>query len=67
MARVIIRHPRTEHEVGIESGDFRRRKLAQDKDGNPISYEEAGYRIVSYADGQPYQQPAAPKTGEHAP
>ena len=61
MAEVIIRHPKTGHEVGIELSDFRRRKLAQDKDGNPVSYEEAGYRVASYMDGSPYEQPA-PKT-----
>lgn len=61
MALVIIRHPKTDHEVGIEHSDFRRRKLAQDKDGNPISYEEAGYRIVSHMDGSPYEQPKSEK------
>lgn len=59
MAQVIIRHPKTDHEVGIELRDFKHRKLAQDKDGNPVSYEEAGYRIVSHADGSPYEQPKA--------
>ena len=59
MTQVIIRHPRTDHEVGIDSADFKRRKLAADKDGNPVTYEEAGYRIVSLADGSPYEQPKA--------
>lgn len=57
MASVIIRHPRTQHEVGIELRDFRTRKLIKDKDGNNTTYEAAGYRIVSLADGSPYQQP----------
>ncbi len=61
MASVIIRHPRTGHEVGIESGDFKRRKLIKDKDGEDSTYEAAGYRIVSYADGSPYEQPAPQK------
>jgi len=59
MPLVIIRHPKTGQEFGIESGDFKRRKLAQDKDGNQISYEEAGYRIVSHMDGSPFEQPKA--------
>ena len=59
MPKVIIRNPRTDHEVGIDSADFKRRKLAQDKDGNPVTYEEAGYRIISLADGSPYEQPKA--------
>lgn len=64
--KVLIRHPKTGAEYQIESGDFRRRKLFAEPDGNVKTYEEAGFRIVSYADGSPYQQPA-PKTGEHAP
>lgn len=57
MKRVIIRHPRTGHEYAILPQDFRRRKLAQDKDGKPATYEEVGYRIVSYVSGEPYVQP----------
>jgi hypothetical protein len=57
--KVIVRHPKTDHEVGIELSDFHHRKLAHDKDGQPASYEEAGYRIVSLMDGSPYQQPKA--------
>ncbi len=63
MARVIIRHPKTGHEVGIDSADFRRRKLVKDKAGNDVTYEEAGYRIVSHMDGTPYQQPAPKAEG----
>jgi hypothetical protein len=63
MPKIIIRHPRTGHEVGIEAADFRRRKLAQDKNGKPVTYEEAGYRIVSQMDGSPYQQPAPKAEG----
>jgi len=57
MPMILIRHPKTDAEYQIESGDFRRRKLATDKDGNPQTYAEAGYRIVSLADGQPYHEP----------
>ena len=59
MVSVIIRHPKTDHEVGIELRDFRTRKLAQDKNGKPISYEAAGYRVVSHMDGSPVEQPKA--------
>lgn len=55
--RVLIRHPRTGHEYAVLPADFRRRKLARDNDGKPITYADAGYRIVSYVDGSPYQPP----------
>lgn len=58
MAQIIIRHPKTGHEIGIESGDFKRRKLGEGKDGKPVSYEDAGYRVVSHMDGSPFEQPA---------
>lgn len=64
MASVIIRHPKTGHEVGVELRDFRTRKLAQDKDGEPQTYEEAGYRIVSMMDGSPYEQPKSEPKAE---
>lgn len=47
MPQVIIRHPKTGAEYGIQLADFRRR--------------EAGFRIVSLADGSPYEQPALRK------
>lgn len=64
MPEVIIRHPRTGEEYGIQSGDFRRGKHYRNAKGESQTYEEAGFRIVSLADGQPYEQPRAP--GEHA-
>lgn len=63
MAKVLIRHPRTGAEYQIEAGDFRRRKLHQDADGSMQTYEAAGFRVVSYADGSPYQQPAPKAEG----
>lgn len=58
MPQVIIRHPKTEAEYEIDSADFRRGKhyLSQ-ADGSLTTYEEAGFRIVSLADGQPYTGP----------
>jgi len=57
MPEVIIRHPKTGHEVGIELRDFKHRKLVKDKDGNDVSYEDAGYRVISYGDGSHYEPP----------
>jgi hypothetical protein len=56
---VIVRHPKTDAEYGIDSADFRRGKHAVDpKTGELVTYEEAGYRIVSQMDGQPYHAPS---------
>lgn len=55
--RVVIRHPRTGQEFAILPRDFRTRRLAVDKDGQPQSYADAGYQILRYEDGQPYQPP----------
>lgn len=63
MPKILIRHPRTEAEYQIESGDFRRRKLHMAADGTLQTYEEAGFRVVSYADGSPYQAPAPKAEG----
>lgn len=77
MPEIIIRHPKTEAEYGIQSGDFRRGKHYRDpKTGELQTFEAAGFEIVSYMDGSPYEAPAPrgeakpdaePKTGEHAP
>lgn len=61
--KVLIRHPKTGHEYQIESGDFRRRKLHRAADGSLQTYEAAGFRIVSYADGSAYQPPAPKAEG----
>lgn len=62
---VIIRHPRNGQEYGIQSADFKRGKHYLDDKGHYVTFEEAGFRIVSLANGQPYEQPHA--QGEHAP
>lgn len=70
MPQVIIRHPKSGREYGIDSADFRRRKAFADDDGSIKSYADAGFRIVSLADGSPYTGPLndAPRAqGEHAP
>lgn len=76
---VIIRHPRTEEEYAIQSGDFRRGKHYRNKDGELETYEDAGFRIVMNGDGTEYHEPVAarhheepapaakPKSGERAP
>jgi hypothetical protein len=56
--RVIIRHPKTEREYAILPADFRRRRAFAEPDGSVVTYEQAGFRIVSYEDGSPYQPPA---------
>jgi len=61
VAEVIIRHPKTGQEYGIQLADFRRRKAFAEDDGTVKTYEEAGFRIVSYADGSPYEPPAERK------
>lgn len=67
MPNVIIRHS-DGREYEISTSDFRRGKHAQQPDGSFTTYEEAGFRIVSQADGQPYQPPAPRvQPGEHSP
>lgn len=59
MPQVVIRH-KDGREYGIDSADFKRRKLATDpKTGEPITYEAAGFEIVAHADGSPYEPPAS--------
>lgn len=57
MARVLIRHPKTQAEYIVELADFRRRKLFAEPDGEIKTYEDAGFKIVSYADGTAYEPP----------
>jgi hypothetical protein len=61
--QVIIRNPKTEVEYEIDSADFRRGKHFQKLDGTRVTYEEAGFRIVSLADGSPYEQPTSKAEG----
>ena len=65
MVEVIIRRERDGREYAIQSYDFRRGKHYQQPDGTWVTFEEAGFRIVSLADGQPYEQPRA--HGESSP
>lgn len=55
--QVIIRHPKTGAEYEIDSADFRRGKHYQQPGGEMVTYESAGFRIVSLPDGQPYEGP----------
>lgn len=66
MPEVIIRHPRSGEEYGIDSADFRRGHHYQKSDGSRVSYADAGFRIVSLADGQPYTGPLNEPTAERS-
>lgn len=58
MPQVIIRHPKTEAEYEIDSADFRRGKHYQEAPGaERVTYADAGFRIVSLADGSRYMGP----------
>jgi hypothetical protein len=62
--QVIIRHPKSGLEYEINSVDFRRGKHYQMAGGELATYEEAGFKIVSLADGQPYEGPLNEPTAE---
>lgn len=64
--QVIIRNPKTDQEYEIASGDFRHGKHVLNADGSRSTYEEAGFRIVSLADGQPYEGPLNDPPAERA-
>lgn len=53
--KVLIRHERLGLEYQIEAGDFRTRKLYRQPTGQLVTYADAGFRIISMADGQPFQ------------
>lgn len=56
MVQVVIRH-KDGREYEIASGDFRRGKHVEMPGGERVSYADAGFRVVSMADGQPYTGP----------
>lgn len=66
MPQVIIHH-KDGREYEIDSGDFRRGKHVHPVIDGQVqpgqTYEEAGFEIVSKADGSPYDPPSR---GEHA-
>jgi hypothetical protein len=68
---VIITHPKTGESYGIQSYDFRRGKHYQQPDGEMVSFEEAGFEIVSLGDGSTYTPPTprhpAPAEDTEAP
>jgi hypothetical protein len=56
--QVIIRNSRTGEEYEIASFDFRRGRHYRDpKSGDMQTYEEAGFKIVSLPNGEPYDGP----------
>ena len=61
MPEVIIENSKTGESYGIQSGDFRRGKHYRNRaTGEMQTFEAAGFRIVSLADGQPYHAPEPP-------
>lgn len=67
MPGVIIRNPRTGEEYGIDSSDFRRGKHYRRAGQPDQSYADAGFRIVSLANGQPYTGPLNDPPSERRP
>lgn len=63
MPQVIIRRGDDGMELGIDSADFRRGKHFEKTDGTRVTYEEAGFRIVSHQDGRPFEQPKSKAEG----
>jgi hypothetical protein len=58
MAHVIVRHPKTGMEYGIERADFKRRKLYFDPVKQELmTYEAAGFEIVTNIDGTELDEP----------
>lgn len=61
MPEVIIENKRTGESYGIDSSDFRRGKHYHEVIDGKVqpgqTYEEAGFKIVSLANGQPYEGP----------
>lgn len=59
MAEVIIEHPKTGESYAIQMSDFRRGKHYRDpKSGDMVTYEDAGFRVISMGDGSEYHPPA---------
>jgi len=58
MPEVVIENKRTGEEYGIDSAKFRHGKHYRNpKTGEMETYADAGFRIKSLADGQPYTGP----------
>lgn len=57
MPQVIIRNPKTDESYEISTANFRHGKHYR-RPGQPDqTFADAGFRIVSLADGQPYTGP----------
>lgn len=60
--QVIIRHPKTDQEYQIAVSDFRHGKHYLDpKTGERMTYADAGFKIISQADGRHYDEPKSEK------
>jgi hypothetical protein len=55
--QVIISNEKTGEQYEIDSADFRRGKHYQQPDGEMVSFEEAGFKVVSLPNGEPYTGP----------
>jgi hypothetical protein len=58
VTQVVIRNSHTGEEYEIAYADFRRGHHYAKPDGERVSFEDAGFRVVSYADGSEFTMPA---------
>jgi hypothetical protein len=67
--RVQIEHPKTGRRYEVSLADFTKAKAHRNpKTGEYETYADAGFKITSMANGQPYDGPnAAPKVKETEP
>lgn len=66
MPQVRIRNDKTGQEYGIDSADFRRGRHYLNARGEFVSFADAGFRIVSLADGSPYTGPLGDPPAERS-
>lgn len=57
--RVFIFHPKDGRRYSVTPKVFTSVKTVVDKDGSEITYEEAGFKIETWEDGEPYEAPRA--------
>ena len=67
MARMVIIEHRDGRRYAVTPGDYRRQNIAPEGEERR-TYEESGFRIVSWETGEPYEEtratPAATKADE---
>lgn len=56
--QVIISNDKTGEQYEIDSADFRRGKHYLDpKSGDMVTFQDAGFKVVSLPNGEPYEGP----------